>query len=107
MKNEEMKQLTDSIQEKLGKDAVGIIADDLGKIISDNAQMNTEIENRDTKITKLESDKELLTTTNGKLLQQISMGNETDFIKKEKKPVEKPKPFSFKSAFDEKGRFIK
>lgn len=107
MKSDEMKTLTDGIQQKLGKDAVGLIADDLGKIISDNAQMNTEIENRDNKIKTLESDKELLTTTNGKLLQQISMGIETPKTNKEKEPNEKPKPYSFKSAFDEKGRFIK
>lgn len=106
MKTDEMKTLTDSIQEKLGKEAVGKIADDLGRIITDNAQMNTELENRDNTIKQLNSDKELLTTTNGKLLQQISMGEEVP-RKKETEPKEKPKPYSFKSAFDEKGRFKK
>lgn len=107
MKNDEMKKLTDGIQEKLGKDAVGIIADDLGRIITDNAQMNTELENRNNEISKLKDDKELLTTTNGKLLQQISMGEEIPPFKKQEKPEEKSKPYSFKSAFDEKGHFKK
>lgn len=109
MKQDEMKKLTDSIQQKLGKDAVGIIADDLGKIITDNAQMNTEIENRDNKIKGLESDKELLTTTNGRLLQQVTMGEETprNTYKNNEEKQEKPKPFSFKSIFDEKGNFKK
>lgn len=107
MKQDEMKQLTDSIQEKLGKDAVGIIADDLGRIISDNAQMNTEIETRDNKILELQSDKELLTTTNGKLLQQISMGEEYSPHQTKEKEIENKKPYSFKLAFDEKGKFKK
>lgn len=107
MKQDELKKITDSIQEKLGKDNVGIIADDLGKIITDNAQMITEIETRDNKISKLESDKELLTTTNGKLLQQISMGEEITQNYNKKEETEKPKTYSFKSAFDEKGNFKK
>ena len=107
MKQDEMKQLTDSIQEKLGKDAVGIIADDLGKIITDNAQMNTEIETRDNKILQLEQDKNLLTTTNGKLLQQISMGEEIAPRNFNKKEEQEKKPYSFKLAFDEKGHFKK
>ncbi len=106
MKQDEMKKLTDSIQEKIGKDASALIADDLGILITDNAQMNTNIENRESEIDKLKQDKENLITTNGNLLQQIGMGEEQPLHKKET-IEEKPKVFSFKTAFDDKGRFKK
>lgn len=108
MKKEDFEALTNSMQEKLGKEATSKIADDLGKLITDNAQMNKEIENRDNQITKLKQEKENLITTNGNLLQQVAMGE--DFISsrsKKEEQEEKAKPFSFKSCFDEKGNFIK
>lgn len=106
MKQDDMKKLTDSIQEKIGKEASGLIADDLGTLITDNAQMNSTLDNRNLEIEKLKQDKENLITTNGNLLQQIGMGEEIPRKVKEK-TEEKPKVFSFKTAFDEKGRFKK
>ena len=108
MKKEEMENLTTSIQEKLGKEASAKIADDLGKLITDNAQMNKEIENRNSQITKLKQEKENLITTNGNLLQQVAMGEDLTFLGSQNKQKEEPKkPFSFKDCFDEKGNFIK
>lgn len=106
MNNKDMESLTQSIQEKIGKEASGLIADDLGKLITDNAHMNTEIETRDNQIEKLKNDKENLITANGNLLQQIGMGEEPP-KRNENKEEEKPKVYSFKTAFDKKGRFIK
>lgn len=112
MKKEEMENLTTSIQEKLGKEASAKIADDLGKLITDNAQMNKEIENRNSQITKLKQDKENLIATNGNLLQQVAMGEDfsSNIISRSRQAgetEEKKKPFSFKDCFDEKGNFKK
>lgn len=106
MTEKEFEKVTKSIQDKLGKENTSLIADDLGKLITDNGTMNTEMKQKDEQITKLKQDKEALITTNGNLLQQVAMGNEDNLIKKnEIKPEEPPKPFDYRSVFDEKGNF--
>ena len=95
------------MQEKIGKENSGKIADDIASILSyDSARSKTIKENNDY-IEKLKNDKEMLIEANGNLLQQIS--SETDEILKPKEveKEEKKKPFDFKSVFDEKGNFIK
>lgn len=108
MKKEDFDNLTKSMQEKLGKEASAKIADDIGKLITDNTQMNNEISKRDNEINKLKQDKENLIATNSSLLQQVGMSTE-DFStsKKPKEDEVENKPFSFKSCFDEKGNFKK
>lgn len=108
MKKEDFDNLTKSMQEKLGKEASAKIADDIGKLITDNTQMNNEISKRDNEINKLKQDKENLIATNSSLLQQVGMSTE-DFStsKKLKEDEGEKKPFSFKSCFDEKGNFKK
>ena len=104
MKNEDIEKLTQTMQEKLGKESSSLIADDLGTLITDYNNMNKQMQTQLEQIERLKQDKENLITTNGNLLQQISMGVEKP------KSVEKettPKKFSFKSCFDEKGNFIK
>ena len=106
MGDEELTKFLDGVQEKLGKENSALIADDLGKLITDNGTMNTEMKQKDEQITKLKQDKEALITTNGNLLQQVAMGNEENLINKnETKPKEPPKPFDYRSVFDEKGNF--
>lgn len=106
MTEKEFEKITKSIQDKLGKENTSLIADDLGKLITDNGTMNTEMKQKDDQITKLKQDKEALITTNGNLLQQVAMGNEENLINKnETKPEELPKPFDYRSVFDEKGNF--
>ena len=106
MKKEEMEQLTNGIQEKLGKEASALIADDLGKLITDNTLMNSEITKRDEKITKLQTDKENLIMTNGNLLQQVAMGQDDGNIMTNKKEdEEKPKIIDYRNIFDEKRKF--
>lgn len=94
------------MQEKIGKENSGKIADDIASILSyDSARSKTIKENNDY-IEKLKNDKEMLIEANGNLLQQIS--SETDEILKPKtEEKETKKPFDFKSVFDEKGNFIK
>lgn len=105
MKKEDMEKFTQTIQEKLGKEASSIIADDLGILITDNAQMNNSIQEKESQINKLKESNEKLVTANGNLLQQVGMGEEPP---KPNKVEEEPKKvFSFKNAFDKKGKFIK
>ena len=106
MIEKEFEKITKSIQDKLGKENTSLIADDLGKLITDNATMNKDLKQRDERISKLEQDKEALITTNGNLLQQVAMGDEGGLINKnEPKEDETPKPFDYRSVFDEKGNF--
>lgn len=106
MKKEDMDKLINGIQEKIGKDASGLISDDLGMLITDNTNMNKDLINKENEINKLKDQKEKLIATNGNLLQQISMGEEENFFTKNKKEEEKkPKKFNFKDAFDTKGHF--
>lgn len=108
MKNEDMQNFVENIREKIGEENSGLIADDLGTLITDNASMNSQLENKDKKIEKLEKDKENLISANGNLLQQIGMGEETPRnFNKNNEEKEEDKKFSFKTAFDEKGRFKK
>lgn len=106
MTEKEFEKITKSIQDKLGKENTSLIADDLGKLITDNATMNKDLRGRDERISKLEQDKEVLITSNGNLLQQVAMGDEGGLINKnEPKEDETPKPFDYRSVFDEKGNF--
>jgi hypothetical protein len=45
MTNEKMQELTNKIIEKVGKEKAGLIADDIGMLLTDNQTMNTEIAN--------------------------------------------------------------
>lgn len=106
MKKEDMDKLINGIQEKIGKEASGLISDDLGMLITDNTNMNKDLTNKENEINKLKDQKEKLIATNGNLLQQISMGEEENFFTKNKKEEkEKPKKFNYKDAFDTKGHF--
>ena len=106
MIEKEFEKITKSIQDKLGKENTSLIADDLGKLITDNATMNKDLRTRDERILKLEQDKEALITSNGNLLQQVAMGDEGGLINKnEPKEDEPSKPFDYRSVFDEKGNF--
>lgn len=108
MKKEDFSNFINGIQKKLGKENSSKIADDLGKLITDNSQMNTELEQKEEQIQKLKTDKENLITANGNLLQQVAMGEKEDLDLNNKNNDEnKPnEPFSFKKQFDKNGNFI-
>ena len=107
MNEKEFEKVTKSIQDKLGKENTSLIADDLGKLITDNGTMNADLRVRDETIAKLKQDKEALITTNGNLLQQVAMGDESHLINKneENKKEKKKEPFDYRSVFDSKGNF--
>lgn len=104
MKKEEMDNFVNNLREKVGEETAGIIADDLGTLLTDNANMLKKQEENQTTINKLREDKENLLSANGNLLRQVSMQNDGSFDFKEKE--EKKEKFSMKQAFDNKGNFI-
>ena len=102
MNGNDLKKLTESIDQKLG-DNSAMIADDIGTILTGFETMDNAIKKRDEEISQLKKDKEKLVLANGNLLKQIPvMRNEED----DEEEVTK-KPFNFKDAFDEKGNFKK
>lgn len=103
MKEKDFEKLTNGIQEKLGKETSGLIMDDIGLLITDNTAMNKTLKEKDDQIEQLKKDKENLLNVNANLFQQVSMGEEEDETKN--KEEQKPKPFDFRSAFDEKRKF--
>ncbi len=110
MEVKKFEEITNQIIKKVGKENAGLIADDIGLLITDNTQMNNTISSKDKEIEKLSKDKENLITTNGNLLQQISMGKDegNPFDRKneeDEKPKTKAKDFDFRTVFDDKGNF--
>lgn len=107
MDTKKFDELMTNIQNKLGKESSSKIADDIGTLITDNANMNNQISNKDKQIEQLKTDKENLITTNGNLLQQISMSEKDLGFPEDKNKNDEPKePFSFRKQFDEKGNFL-
>jgi hypothetical protein len=106
MKEKDMEELTQKIQEKLGEENSALIADDIGLLLSDNKNVNKQEAEYQNQIKILKDQKEKLIETNGNLLQQISFGVEETQRKEEKEETPK-KHFDFRSALDKNGNFIK
>lgn len=94
------------MQEKIGKDNAGKIADDIASLLSYENSRNKDIKKKDNEIEKLRKDKEMLIEANGNLLQQISVEDE-EILKTPKEEEEKKKPINIRDAFDKNGNFIK
>ena len=103
MSDEELTKFIDGLQDKLGKENSAVIADDLGILISSNAETQKALQARDEKIEKLRERNEKLILANGNLLKQIpAEGSEP--VPKSEEP--KTKSTSFSDIFDAHGRFI-
>lgn len=94
-------EITDKIQEKLGKEESGKIADDIANILIFEESNNKTIAQKDTTIAKLNKDKEMLIEANGNLLLHVPQGREE--IEEKEETVKQP--FDFRTIFDEKGKF--
>lgn len=97
-------EITDKIQEKLGKEESGKIADDIANILIFEESNNKTLKDKDETISGLNKDKEMLIQANGNLLLQIPQGKEESFNDKLKEK-EEYNPFDFRSIFDDKGHF--
>lgn len=101
----ELNKIVDTIQEKLGKEESGKIADDLANILIIEEANSKTIKEKDEQITKIKKDKEMLIEANGNLLLQIPQGREESFFEDGEKDSKPTEPFDFRTVFDEKGKF--
>lgn len=106
MLNEELEAITNSIKSKLGDDNMGLIADDIGTLITKNAETLNTLKQKDDELTKLRDDKEKLIIANGNLLQQVGF-NSTSTAPKEEEEKPTTKNIDFRSFFDKRGTFKK
>ena len=104
MSDEELTKFIDGLQDKLGKENSAMIADDLGVLISSNAETQKALRARDEKIEKLRERNEKLILANGNLLKQIPAEDSVSESPKESAPK---KSINLMDAFDAHGRFIK
>ena len=94
-------EISDKIQEKLGKEESGKIADDIANILIYEESNNKILQEKDSEISKLKQDKEMLIQANGNLLLKVPQGREEiPEIEKEKDP----RDFDFRTVF-ENGKF--
>lgn len=103
MKEKDFNELINNMQAKLGEEASGLIADDLGMLISDNKAVNDTESRYQDEIKMLKDQKEKLIATNGNLLQQISFGVEEQT--KEEVKEEPRKHIDFREFIDASGNF--
>ena len=100
----ELNKIVDNIQEKLGKEESGKIADDLANILVIEEANSKTIKEKDDTITKIKKDKEMLIEANGNLLLHVPQAKEEDSCFEDKRDSV-TQPFDFRTVFDEKGRF--
>lgn len=106
MQNKDFQDKMKQIQDKIGEEASGLILDEIGVLLTDNLNMNKEIEAKNIEIQEQKARNEKLLEVNGNLLQQVSMAEETPKTRTEQKP-EEIKAFDFREVFDEYGNFKK
>jgi hypothetical protein len=104
MDDDKILELTNKIEETLGKENSAMISDTLGEIITGNSENMKAIAARDDEIKSLQNRNEKLVSANGALLQKIPMERSVD--KEESSKKEAPKKINLKDAFDAKGNFI-
>lgn len=99
MKYKEFEDKISLITDKIGNDSSNLILDDVAVLLTDNQQMNNELETKEKEIESLKSSIDKLQKVNGNLLLQIPA------IKEVKEEVKKKEYHSMRDAFDEKGNF--
>ena len=93
-------EISDKIQEKLGKEESGKIADDIANILIFEESNNKVLKEKNDTIDKLNKDKEMLIQANGNLLLKVPQGKEDVEVEKE----ETYKEFDYRTVF-ENGKF--
>lgn len=92
--------LSKNLEEKIGKENVAKISNEIAEIMSFESEMNESIKQKDSDISRLNADKEMLIQANGNLLQKLPREKEEKTTEEE----EVKKPFDFRTIFDESGK---
>ena len=98
-----IEEIKNSIKSKLGDEESGKIADDLANLLIYEKAKDDTIKENNSRITKLQEDKDLLVQANANLLGKIPMGKADDDNFGEEKE-EKETFFDFRTVFKD-GRF--
>lgn len=106
MKKEDFDSKMSSMLEKIGTDSSNLILDDVAILLSDNENMNKEIERKENEIADLKKRNDTLQRVNGNLLQQVGMTQDKEEQKREKEEKEEKTYFDFRAIFDKNGNFI-
>lgn len=102
---ETLSSIVNTIQEKLGKEEAGKIADSLANILVIEEANTKTIKEKNDLIEKQKKDKEMLIEANGNMLRHQAQVKEEESFFDEPIKKEENKPFDFRSVFDEKGKF--
>jgi hypothetical protein len=108
MTDEEITQFSDSLQSKLGEESMATIADDIGTLITKNAEAQKAQSDLQGEVERLKSLNEKLVITNGNLLKQVPTEHRVE--KKEntsKDDSESVTHINLADAFDRHGNFKK
>jgi len=106
MNEKTLSSIVDTIQEKLGKEESGKISDSLADILVIEEANGKLIKEKDSSITKLKNDKEMLIQANGNLLLKVpQVKEEESFFEGGSQKKDENKPFDFRTIFDDKGHF--
>lgn len=106
MTDEELLKITTSIEEKLGKEGSAVIADDIGLLMTGNANAQKTLQDRESEIQRLKETNEKLVLANGNLLKQVPAESTTTKPKVSSNSDES-QPISLADAFDKSGKFIR
>lgn len=93
-------EISDKIQEKLGSEESGKIADDIANILIFEESNNKILAEKNDEISKLQKDKEMLIQANGNLLLKVPQGKE----ERQEESKQEYKEFDFRTVF-ENGKF--
>lgn len=108
MQDDDVIKFQESLEKKLGKDQMALIADDMGTLITQNASVQETMRSQTAQITDLKNRNEQLIAANGNLFKQISVSNtdkDEPGSRFDKSGEPEPKPIRLKDVFDEKGNF--
>lgn len=101
-------EIKDSLTEKLGEETTAVIGDDLANLMNYDTEMKKNIEALEKANKKLTQDKDMLVQSNGRLLRQIAVENESQLYepRKEEKEESPKEPLDYRTLFDKNGKFI-
>lgn len=103
--NETLSNIVDTIQEKLGKEEAGKIADSLANILIIEEANSKTLKEKNDLIEKQKKDKEMLIEANGNLLLHQAQAKEDEDSSFGDPIIKDNQPFDYRSIFDEKGKF--
>jgi hypothetical protein len=108
MTDEELLKITNSIEEKLGKENSAVIADDIGLLMTGNAKAQENLQNLQGQVNDLKAKNEKLVLANGNLLKQVPQESETSVNNRPKGETNSEEShINLSDAFDKSGRFVR